>query len=134
MSATYGSESIRGDEGRHSAVNYVTPLLWFCKSIQRSALADLAPEQSQWLAASLEYLPFNQLCLQRPEWVDACLSHEGPYLRRSSAVGMGLCAAMKRRSQEASAGHSSGCCISESGPLVGLSRITLSCRRDGVVT
>ncbi|MDR6208279.1 hypothetical protein QF025_007080 [Paraburkholderia graminis] len=25
--------------------------------------------------------------------VEACLSHEGPYLRRSSAVGMGLCAA-----------------------------------------
>lgn len=30
------------------------------------------------------------------------LSHESPYLRRSSAVGMGLCAAMSRRSRSPS--------------------------------
>ena len=33
-----------------------------------------------------------------PLRVDACLSHESPYLRRSSAVGMGLCSANLGRS------------------------------------
>ncbi|TCF96556.1 hypothetical protein BZM26_37000 [Paraburkholderia strydomiana] len=40
--------------------------------------------------------PFGRRHPERPRRVDACLSHESPYLRRSSAVGMGLCAAHER--------------------------------------